>query len=247
MLVPVVDINTGLKAAFDNRYGPRESFIAAFKACKDIQLGGKVAVVAGFGMVGKGVAEALQMAGCRIIVTESDPIRAVEALMSGYEVATVDEALAEADIFVTETSSPEVFSVEQILKMKNGATLCNMGENREYDAHLLPQRIEGVGREQITPNLVRYHLPGDRYVDSLLDGYLLNMRTGGNGSRALGITFALHLLAQIKVSQGWRPEPGKIHRLPAGMEEEVALLNFPELGAHLTHLTNAQREYMGLE
>lgn len=242
--VPVVDINTGLKAAFDNRYGPRESFIPAFKMCKDIQIGGKLALVAGYGMVGKGVVEALQMMGCRVLVSECDPIRATEALMNGLEIVSVDQNLKSVDIFITATSCPWILSAKQILSMKRGAILCNMGENREYDAHLLVN-IKGVVRQQINPNLTRYRYR-NWYIDSLCDGYLLNMRSGGNGSRVLGITFALHLIAQIKVTQGWRPKRGIITQLSPEVENEVALLNFPELKNKITRLTPAQKDYMGL-
>ena len=244
--VPVVDINTGLKAAFDNRYGPRESFIPAFKACiGEVQLGGKLAVVAGYGMVAKGVVEALQMTGCRVVITESDAVRATEALMNGIEVVRMDEVLDKADLFVTATSSPGVMTTDQILRMKSGAMMCNMGENQEYDAHGLVD-VPGVKKEFVNPNLARYS-KDDWHVDSLCDGWLLNMRTGGNPPRVLGITFALHLMTHLKVAKEWRPEKGKIHHLPPEAEQEVAILNFPDIREKLTPLTSAQLRYMGRE
>lgn len=244
--VPVVDINTGFKAAFDNRYGPRESFIPALKACVgEVQLGGKLAVVAGYGMVAKGVVEALQMTGCRVVVTESDAVRATEALMNGIEVVRMDEILDKGDLFVTATSSPGVMTVDQILKLKNGAMMCNMGENQEYDAHKLVE-IQEVRKEFVNPNLARYS-KGDWHVDNLCDGWLLNMRTGGNPPRVLGITFALHLMTHLKVAAGWRPETGKIHHLPPEVEQQVAILNFPGIQEKLTSLTSAQLRYMGRE
>ena len=242
--VPVVDLNSGLKSAFDNRYGTRESFLPAVKACVgEVQLGGKFAVVAGYGKVGRGVVEALQMTGCRVVITESSAVQATEALMNGLELVKMDDVLHNADLFVTATSSPDVMTVDQILRMKRGAMLCNMGENQEYNAHELIN-IEGVERKLVNPNLARYSKEG-WYVDNLCDGWLLNMRTGGNPARVLGITFALHLMAHIKVMQGWEPEKGKIHRLPAEIEEQVAMQNFPEIKDKLTVLTPKQIQYMG--
>lgn len=244
--VPVVDINTGFKAAFDNRYGPRESFISAFKACAgEIQLGGKLAVVAGYGMVGKGVVEALQMTGCRVLITEADAVRATEALMNSLEIVKMDEVLGKADLFVTATSCPHVLTVDQILRMKSGAMICNMGGNQEYDARDLI-RLPGMIKEFVNPNLIRYS-KGNWHVDNLCDDWLLNLRTGGNPPRVLGITFALHLMAHLKVAEGWRPEKGMIHHLPPEVEQEVAILNFPIIREKLTSLTLEQRRCMGRE
>lgn len=243
--VPVVDLNSGLKEEFDNRFGPRESFIPAFKACINTQLGGKLAVVAGFGKVGKGVIDALRMAGARVVITEANAVRATEALMNGINVVRMDQILDQADIVVTATSSPHVLTPKQIRKMKPGAILCNMGENLEYDAHLLPETFPSISKIHSNDNLVEYH-DGEWFIYSLCDGYLLNMRTGGNPSRVLGITFALHILSHIRIAEGWKPKPGIIHRLPPGIEEEVAILNFPELQDKLTNLTFEQQAYMGL-
>ena len=167
--VPVVDLNTGLKEEFDNRFGPRESFIPAFKACIDTQLGGKLAVVAGFGKVGKGVVDALRMAGARIVITEANAVRATEALMNGIDVVRMDQILEQADLIVTATSSPHILTPEQISKMKPGAILCNMGENREYDSHLLPEVFPDIRKTNLNDNLVEYR-DDDWFIYSLCDG-----------------------------------------------------------------------------
>jgi len=245
LVTPIIDINAGLKASFDNRYGPRESFIPAFAMCKGMQLGGKTALVAGYGMVGKGVVEALMMAGCRVLVAEVNPLRALEAKMQSLEIVTINEAISIADVFVTATSTPHVFTKDQILKMKSGASLCNMGENREYDSHLLENEL-GFTKNWVNDNLARYK-NGEWYVDSLCDGWLLNMRSGGNPARALGITFALHILIQIKLANGWNLEKGSINTVPEEIENEVILLNFPELKDKMTLLTHEQKQYMGAE
>jgi adenosylhomocysteinase len=242
---PVVDINTGFKSSFDNHYGCRESFINAFKLCKDIMFGGKTAVIAGYGMVGKGVAEALIMAGCRVLIVEVSATRAAHALMAGLEVVKLEDCLDKADIFVTATTTPHVFTIENILKMKSGATLCNMGENQEYDAKLLVNE-PGIKKVRINENLFRYS-KGDWFVDSLCDGYLLNMRVAGNPPRVLAITFALHVLAHIKVMKGWKLTPGHIYRLPTTCDDELARLNFPELCNKLTTLTSDQKKYLSGE
>ncbi len=242
--VPVVDINTGLKAAFDNRYGPRESFIESVKACvAEKQLGGKLVLVIGYGMVNKGVVEALQAAGSRVVISEINSVRAAEAIMNGLEFVTIDEILPFVDMVVTATSTPHTLTVKQIQKMKRGAMLCNMGENQEYDAHELVN-IKGVKKEFLNPNLVRYSNE-NWYVDNLCDGWLLNMRTGGNPPRVLGITFALQLMAHIKVNEGWKLKKGQIYHLPDEVDQEVAMLNFPEIPKKLTHLTEEQFRYMG--
>lgn len=245
LVTPIIDINTGLKASFDNRFGPRESFIPAFAMCKGMQLGGKTALVAGYGMVGKGVVEALIMAGCRVLVAEVNPLRALEAKMQSLEIVRIDEAIPYADVFVTATSTPHVFTKKQILKMKSGASLCNMGENREYDCHLL-ENEKGIKKIWINDNLARYQ-NGKWYVDNLCDGWLLNMRSGGNPARALGITFALHTLVQIKLAEEWKLEKGSITTVPDNIEQEVVLLNFPELSEKMTQLTHEQKQYIGAE
>ncbi|MBN1162183.1 adenosylhomocysteinase [Patescibacteria group bacterium] len=240
--VPIIDINTGFKAAFDNYYGSKESFLYAFKRTKDIMFGGKKVLVSGYGRVGKGVVDMLKICGADVYVSEVSPVRAAHALMEGTTVVNVNDCLSDMDIFITAATTPHVFNLDQILKMKSGATLCNMGENLEYDAQQLVT-IDGVEKVVINENLVRYK-KGDWFIDSLCDGYLLNMRIGGNPPRVLGITFALHILAHIKLSKGWKLEAGNIYSLPPEVDDEIALMNFPELKDKLTELSNNQKNYL---
>lgn len=247
--VPVVDINTGIKAELDNRYGPRESFIPSVKAIhQGFDFYGKTVLVVGYGMVGKGIVDALKKENCKIIIAEANIKRALEVEMDGLKYSKVDNVLGDVDLVVTASSTPHNLTAKQILQMKKGAVICNMGENLEYNAHELPKIDDGINREEITPDLIRYKRNADGwFVDSLCDGYLLNMATGGNPSRIVSVTMALHLLAQIKISLGQlQVERGKIVKVPQEIQDEALALCFPELVDKLTNLTPSQREYMGL-
>lgn len=245
---PVIDINTGIKSAFDNRYGSRESFIDSFFECINMELGGKVVVLVGFGPVGRGVADQLRAVGSRVVVVEADPLRAGEALMEGFQVDSSESAASYGDIFIVTTGSPFAIHEKHFLMMKDGAVLCNMGENYlEYDTPYL-HNAQVVETDYINQDLTLHRLPNGKRLFSLVDGGLLNMRGGGHPPRLLSITFSLHLLLQIDIA--YHPhkfQKGKIYRTPRKLQEEVMLMCFPVLRDKITRLSDEQLAYMGRE
>jgi adenosylhomocysteinase len=242
---PIIDINSGVKADFDNRFGTRESFLHSYFECINIELGGKVAVLVGYGPVGKGCVDQLRTVGSRVVVVEADPIRAAEALMVGLQVDSLEAAATYGDLFVVSTGSSCTITEEHLLKMKNGAILCNMGENYlEYDTIYL--HSEAVKTVAINENIIMHILPNERKLYSLVDGGLMNMRGGGHPPRLLSITFCLHILMQIELSRNEHCfQRGRIYKTPRRLQEEVMLMNFPELQGKMSQLTEEQLEYMG--
>ena len=242
---PIININAGIKAEFDNRYGTRESFIHSFLQCMNVELGGKVAVVTGFGPVGRGCIDQLRAVGAQIVVVDADPIRAAQALMEGHRVDSIESASEYGDIFVVSTGTPYVITQHHLLKMKSGAVLCNMGENYlEYDSEYL-HSDDSIVSTKISDDLTTHRLPNGNELFSLADGGLMNMRGGGHPPRLLSITFSLHIMMQIALTQIFGDLESNIYAVPRSIQEEVVLLNFPELRSKLTSLTKEQIDYMG--
>lgn len=246
LLVPAIDVNNSVtKSKFDNLYGCRESLVDGIKRATDVMIAGKVAVICGYGDVGKGCCQALQGLGCRILVTEIDPICALQAAMEGFQVTTVEDALATADIFVTATGNCDVITAEHISKMKDQAILCNIGH---FDNEIQVQELiqwPGVKRTRIKPGVDKYLFDDGHAIYLLAEGRLVNLGCAtGHPSFVMSNSFTNQVLAQIKL---WENPPAiGVHCLPKCLDEEVARLHLEKLGVTLTSLTTKQAEYIGI-
>lgn len=244
--LPAINVNDSVtKSKFDNKYGCRESLTDAIKRATDIMLAGKVAVVAGFGDVGKGSAESLRGFGTRVLVTEVDPICALQALMEGYEVVTMEEAVKEADIFVTATGNKDIITIEHMKKMKDTAIVCNIGHfDVEIQVDAL-NKLKGVKKHEIKPQVDLYTFSDGHRIILLAEGRLVNLGCGtGHPSFVMSNSFTNQVLAQIEL---WTKdyEIG-VYRLPKHLDEKVAALHVTHLGGKLTKLSKDQAEYLGV-
>jgi adenosylhomocysteinase len=246
--VPAINVNDSVtKSKFDNLYGCRESLIDGIKRATDVMIAGKVAVVCGYGDVGKGCAQALRAYGARVIVVEVDPICALQAAMEGYEVTTMAEAAPRGNIFVTATGCCKVIRVEHMERMPNDAIVCNIGHfDVEIDVAGL-KNYPGIKRTQIKPLVDRYTFPDGHSIILLAEGRLVNLGcASGHPSFVMSNSFCNQVLAQIAL---WT-QPGKfpigVHTLPKELDEEVARLHLGKLGCKLERLTPEQAEYLGI-
>jgi len=212
-----------------------------------VMLGGKVAVVLGFGEVGKGCAQALRGQGCRVIVTEIDPICALQAAMEGYEVKTLDDVVDHADIFVTATGNRDVITVDQMQRMKDKAIVGNIGHfDNEIDMNGL-RKLHGVERINIKPQYDEFVLPNGRSILILAEGRLLNLGCAtGHPSFVMSASFTNQVLAQIELHQRHAEYDRKVYMLPKVLDEKVARLHLAQLGVKLTEMTKAQADYLGV-
>jgi adenosylhomocysteinase len=246
--IPAINVNDSVtKSKFDNLYGCRESLADGIKRATDIMVSGKVVVVCGYGDVGKGCTQSMQGFGARVIVTEIDPICALQASMEGYEVVTMNEAAGEGDIFVTATGCCHVITGEHMLKMKNDAIICNIGHfDTEIDVDWLEQH-EDVERINIKPQVDRYVFPDGRGLILLASGRLVNLGCAtGHPSFVMSNSFTNQVLAQMAIWQTPEDYPLGVHMLPKKLDEEVARLHLDKLGVKLTELTAEQSEYLDL-
>jgi adenosylhomocysteinase len=244
--IPAINVNDSVtKSKFDNKYGCRESLTDAIKRATDIMLAGKVAVVAGYGDVGKGSAESLKGFGTRVLITEVDPICALQALMEGYEVVTMEEAVKEADIFVTATGNKDIITIEHMKKMKDAAIVCNIGHfDVEIQVDAL-NKFKGIKKHEIKPQVDLYTFPDGHRIILLAEGRLVNLGCGtGHPSFVMSNSFTNQVLAQIEL---WtkKYEVG-VYRLPKHLDEKVASLHLEQLGGKLTKLSKEQAKYLGL-
>jgi adenosylhomocysteinase len=244
--IPAINVNDSVtKSKFDNKYGCRESLTDAIKRATDVMLAGKVAVVAGYGDVGKGSAESLRGFGTRILITEVDPICALQALMEGYEVVTMEEAVKEADIFVTATGNKDIITIEHMKKMKDTAIVCNIGHfDVEIQVDAL-NKFKGIKKHEIKPQVDLYTFPDGHRIILLAEGRLVNLGCGtGHPSFVMSNSFTNQVLAQIEL---WtkKYEVG-VYRLPKHLDEKVAALHLEQLGGKLTHLSKDQAKYLGV-
>jgi len=254
LLFTAINVNDSVtKSKFDNRYGVRHSLIDGINRATDVLIGGKVAVVCGYGDVGKGSAESLRGQGARVIVTEIDPICALQAAMDGYQVARLDDVLDYADIFITATGCKDVITVEQMAAMKHQAIVGNIGHfDNEIDMAGL-ESYPGVEREQVKPQVDIWTFPGsgDREVHTIVvlsEGRLLNLGNAtGHPSFVMSNSFANQVLAQIELNTNLAAYPLGVHRLPKHLDEQVARYHLGALGVELTELTSAQAGYLGLD
>lgn len=246
LLFPAINVNDSVtKSKFDNLYGCRESLADGIKRATDIMVAGKVVLVCGYGDVGKGCAQSMRGFGARVLVTEIDPICALQAAMEGYEVTTADAALPLADIVVTATGNYHVITGDDMLRMKDEAIICNIGHfDNEIDMAWL-ESTEGCVRLEIKPQVDKWSLPSGRSIVVLAEGRLVNLGCAtGHPSFVMSNSFTNQALAQLELA-GSKHEP-KVYTLPKKLDEEVARLHLARLGAKLTTLTKEQADYIGV-
>ncbi len=248
LLVPAINVNDSVtKSKFDNLYGCRESLADGIKRATDLMVAGKVAVVCGYGDVGKGSAHSLRGFGARVIVTEIDPINALQAAMEGFQVTTVDETLGEADIYVTTTGNKDVLTFEHMARMKNNALVCNIGH---FDNEIQMDRLngaEGVTRENIKPQVDRYTFADGHSIYVLAEGRLVNLGCAhGHPAFVMSNSFSNQTLAQIDLWENKDRYEKTVYRLPKKLDEEVARLHLEQIGVKLTRLTDEQAAYIGV-
>ncbi|MEQ1751209.1 MAG: adenosylhomocysteinase [Prosthecobacter sp.] len=248
LLVPAINVNDSVtKSKFDNLYGCRESLSDGLKRATDVMIAGKVAVVCGYGDVGKGSAHSLRGFGARVIVTEIDPINALQAAMEGFEVTTVEDTLGWGDIYVTTTGNKDVITLEHMVKMKDQAIVCNIGHfDNEIQVERL-NKLKGVKKVTVKPQYDSYLLPGGRTIYMLAEGRLVNLGCAtGHPSFVMSNSFTNQTLAQLDLWRNKDKYSAEVYRLPKHLDEEVARLHLEKIGVKLTKLTKDQAEYLGV-
>ncbi len=249
LLFPAVNVNDSVtKSKFDNLYGCRHSLTDGILRASDVMLAGKVAVVCGYGEVGKGCAQALRGQGARVIVTEIDPICALQAAMEGYEVTTLEEVLATADIFITATGNFDIITAEQMAKMKDKAIVGNIGHfDNEIDMAGL-KKIAGMQRIEIKPQYDEWRFPDGHAVMILAEGRLLNLGCAtGHPSFVMSCSFTNQVMAQVDLAKNAGKYENRVFLLPKKLDEKVARLHLEKLGVKLTELTTKQAAYLGVD
>ena len=246
LMAPAINVNDSVtKSKFDNLYGCRESLVDGIKRATDVMIAGKVAVVNGFGDVGKGSAESLRSQGARVVVTEIDPICALQAAMQGYEVRTMDEVAPVGDIFVTATGNVDVITIDHLRRMKDRAIVCNIGH---FDSEIQIEALRNYRWHNVKPQVDEVELPDGRRLIVLAEGRLVNLGCAtGHPSFVMSASFTNQVLAQIEL---WRhPEryERKVYVLPKHLDEKVAALHLDKLGVRLTKLNEKQAEYIGVD
>ena len=245
LLVPAINVNDSVtKSKFDNLYGCRESLVDGIRRATDIMMSGKVAVVAGYGDVGKGSAASLRNAGARVLVTEIDPICALQASMEGYEVVTMEYASKNADIFVTATGNCDVINIDHMREMKDRAIVCNIGH---FDSEIEISGLKNYKWEEIKPQVDQITFPDGKKIIVLAEGRLVNLGCAtGHPSFVMSASFTNQVLAQIELWENHNNYENKVYTLPKELDEKVALLHLNKVGAKLTKLNDKQAEYLGL-
>jgi len=245
LLFPAINVNDSVtKSKFDNLYGCRESLVDGIRRGTDVMMSGKIAVVAGYGEVGKGSAESLQNAGCRVMVTEIDPICALQAAMEGYEVVTMEEAAPQGDIFVTATGNVDVITVEHMREMKDRAIVCNIGH---FDSEIQVAGLKNFKWQNIKPQVDEIEFPDGKKMILLSEGRLVNLGNAtGHPSFVMSMSFTNQVLAQIELWNNTGDYGLDVYVLPKHLDEKVAALHLAKVGAHLTQLTDRQSKYLGL-
>jgi adenosylhomocysteinase len=249
LLFPAINVNDSVtKSKFDNKYGCRHSLIDGINRATDVLIGGKVAVVCGYGDVGKGSADSLRGQGARVIVTEVDPICALQAAMDGYQVATIEDVIDSADIFITATGCKDVITAEHMAQMKHQAIVGNIGHfDNEIDMTGLAQ-LPGVVRRTIKPQVDEWAFPDGHSIIVLSEGRLLNLGNAtGHPSFVMSNSFTNQVLAQLEIFTRPDEYPLGVYTLPKHLDEKVARLHLEALGVHLTELSKDQAEYMGVD
>jgi adenosylhomocysteinase len=248
LLFPAINVNDAVtKSKFDNKYGCRHSLIDGINRATDVLIGGKVAVVCGFGDVGKGCADSLRGQGARVVVTEIDPICALQAAMEGYQVATLGDVLGRADVFITTTGNKDVITADDMAQMKHQAIVGNIGHfDNEIDMAGL-SKIDGIQRVNIKPQVDKWVFPDGHAVIILSEGRLLNLGNAtGHPSFVMSNSFTNQTMAQMELFNNAGVYENKVYVLPKHLDEKVARLHLDALGVHLTTLTKEQAEYIGV-
>ncbi len=243
--VPAINVNDSVtKSKFDNLYGCRESLVDGIRRATDVMMAGKVAVVAGFGDVGKGSAASLRNAGARVMVTEIDPICALQAAMEGYEVVTMEDAAPRADIFVTATGNKDIITIDHMREMKDRAIVCNIGH---FDNEIQVGALSNMVWEEVKPQVDEVIFPDGKRLIVLAKGRLVNLGCAtGHPSFVMSASFTNQVLAQIELWQHHDKYERKVYVLPKHLDEKVASLHLAKIGAKLTKLTEEQAQYLGV-
>jgi adenosylhomocysteinase len=245
LLFPAINVNDSVtKSKFDNLYGCRESLVDGIRRGTDVMMAGKLAVVAGFGDVGKGSAASLRNAGCRVMVTEIDPICALQAAMEGYEVVTMEDAAPRADIFVTATGNIDVITIDHMRAMKHRAIVCNIGH---FDSEIQVAALKNLKWHNVKPQVDEIEFADGKRIILLSEGRLVNLGNAtGHPSFVMSSSFSNQTLAQIELFTNPGKYERKVYVLPKALDEKVALLHLAKLGAKLTKLSKKQSDYIGV-
>ncbi len=245
LLFPAINVNDAVtKSKFDNLYGCRESLVDAIRRGTDVMMAGKVAFVAGYGDVGKGSAASLRQGGCRVIVSEVDPICALQAAMEGYEVVTMEDAASRADIFVTATGNVDVITVEHMRMMKDRAIVCNIGH---FDSEIQVAGLKNFKWHNVKPQVDEVEFPDGKRILLLSEGRLVNLGNAmGHPSFVMSASFTNQTLAQIELWTRQGHYKNKVYVLPKHLDEKVAMLHLAKVGAKLTKLSKKQSDYIGV-
>ncbi len=246
LMVPAINVNDSVtKSKFDNVYGCRESLVDGIRRATDLMMAGKVAVVNGYGDVGKGSAASLRNAGCRVMVTEIDPICALQAAMEGYEVTTMEEVADYGDIFVTATGNLDVITIDHMRKMKQRALICNIGH---FDTEIQVDALKNYKWHNVKPQVDEIEFPDGKRIILLAEGRLVNLGCAtGHPSFVMSASFTNQVLAQIELWKNHSNYEKKVYVLPKHLDEKVAALHLEKIGAILTKLTKDQADYIGVK
>ena len=246
LLIPAINVNDSVtKSKFDNLYGCRESLVDGIKRATDVMMSGKVAIVAGFGDVGKGSAASLRQSGARVMVTETDPICALQAAMEGYEVVVMDESIKEADIVVTATGNKDIVTADHMRMMKDRAILCNIGH---FDNEIQVDALKNYKWTEIKPQVHEIELPSKKRIILLAEGRLVNLGCGtGHPSFVMSASFTNQVIAQIELWNNTDKYENKVYVLPKHLDEKVAALHLEKVGAKLTKLSKEQADYISVK
>ena len=246
LLIPAINVNDSVtKSKFDNLYGCRESLVDGIKRATDVMMSGKIAIVAGFGDVGKGSAASLRQSGARVMVTETDPICALQAAMEGYEVVLMDEAIKEADIVVTATGNKDIVTADHMRMMKDRAILCNIGH---FDNEIQVDALKNYKWDEIKPQVHEITLPSNKRIILLAEGRLVNLGCAtGHPSFVMSASFTNQVIAQIELWNNSAMYEKKVYVLPKHLDEKVATLHLEKVGAKLTKLSQEQADYISVK
>jgi adenosylhomocysteinase len=246
LMIPAINVNDSVtKSKFDNLYGCRESLVDGIKRATDVMMSGKVAIVAGFGDVGKGSAASLRQAGARVMVTEVDPICALQASMEGYEVVLMDEAIKRADIVVTATGNKDIVTADHMRDMKDRAILCNIGH---FDNEIQVEALKNYKWDEIKPQVHEIELPSKKRIILLAEGRLVNLGCAtGHPSFVMSASFTNQVIAQIELWNNSDKYENKVYVLPKHLDEKVATLHLEKVGAKLTKMSKDQADYISVK
>ena len=246
LLIPAINVNDSVtKSKFDNLYGCRESLVDGIKRATDVMMSGKVAIVAGYGDVGKGSAASLRQAGARVLITETDPICALQAAMEGYEVVLMEDAIKDADIVVTATGNKDIVTADHMRNMKDRAILCNIGH---FDNEIQVEALKNYKWDEIKPQVHEIELPSKKRIILLAEGRLVNLGCAtGHPSFVMSASFTNQVIAQIELWKNSNKYENKVYVLPKHLDEKVAMLHLEKVGAKLTKMSKEQADYISVK